>query len=38
LAEVIDSAKAAQFQRRLPDIAPLARKVVAVPLDFDSME
>jgi amino acid adenylation domain-containing protein len=38
LAEAIDAAKAAQSQPRLPDIVPLAREVIAVPLDFDSLE
>jgi amino acid adenylation domain-containing protein len=38
LAEAIDAAISAQSQPRLPDIVPLARKIIAVPLDFDSLE
>jgi acyl carrier protein len=38
LAEAIDAANAGQSQPRLPDIVPLARKVIALPVDLDSLE
>ncbi len=38
LAEAIDVAKADVSRSRLPDIMPVAREVISLPLDFDSLE
>jgi amino acid adenylation domain-containing protein len=38
LAEAIDAAKADKSRPRLPDIIPVAREVISLPLDFESIE